>query len=382
MRISYSRIATYGTCPQQYKLQYVDRVWVPTAPALHFGAAIHEALDSMYSPKHLRRPTREHVIETFVQAWRAREGDVVEERRQSYFEQGVEMLTRHYDRHVEQKKGRTTAATEQFFSIPFEDAHTLSGRIDRVDVLPENRLEIIDYKTTRRMPPPRDMERNPQLAIYRMAADHLYPGREVTTTLLYLVHDYEMRLTQTAEMLAENRGLIRDVIAGIQSVSFEPSPGGHCDWCAYRTHCPLFREPVEPDDLDIDIAEELRKCAEAIAAEQEAKRRRSQAQALIHSYLDRCGAERVEGGGYVAERRSHKRVVAWDLPRLREVLAPLGVWDQITEVNSSAVRKLLDAKDLDREQQRAVEAAAEHVETRQLRVRPLNGAGDDEETRE
>lgn len=382
MRISYSRFATYQMCPQQYKLQYVDRVPVPTAVVLHFGSAVHEALNFMYDPRHLEMPEVEAVVQAFVEAWKAREREVSEEERQAYFEQGVEMLRRHHEGHAQREEGRYTAATEQFFNVPFDDGHVLTGRIDRVDVMPGNRLEIIDYKTSRRMPAQRNMEGNAQLAIYRMAADHLFPGREVTTTLLYLLHDFEMRMTQTEEFLAEKREEIRDVLVRIQLEDYDPAPGGHCDWCAYRDHCPLFRAAVEPEDLEIDIEAALQEYVEADAAEGEAKQRKERAQAAIHEYLDRCEAERAEGGGYVAERRRYKRVAGWDAERLRGVLGPLGLWDRATQVSSSAIKRLLGSGDLSGEQKREIETAAEYRETRTLRVKPAGGGEDAEEMEE
>jgi putative RecB family exonuclease len=383
VRISYSRISAYLTCPQLYRLQYVDRVSVPTAPALHFGAAIHSALDFMYAPRNLRTPSLEEVIESFVSAWRARADDIDEKHRQTYFDQGVAILTRHYHRHAERGGARTTAATEQFFNIPFDSSHTLAGRIDRVDVLPDERLEIIDYKTSRSMPPPREMERNTQLAIYRMAADHLYPGRQVTTTLLYLLHDYEMQLTQSEDFLAEQRGQIRDVIARIEREDFDPNPGKYCDWCAYRAHCPLFRAPVEPADLDVDIRAALQEYVAAGESEKEAQERKRHAQSLIHSYLDQCDTETVAAGGYQAARRVYRRVKCWDVPRLREILQPLNLWDAVTQVSSAAVKELLDSSELTADHRRAVEGAAEYTESHQLRVKSLAPERDDlEETAE
>jgi RecB family exonuclease len=227
MRISYSQCSSYQICPHQYRLHYVDRISVPAAVELHFGSAVHEALKVMYDPGHVRMPSLEEVLIAFDAAWQARRAQVDEERRQSYFEQGVAMLQRHYEKHSTREQGRCTAATELFFSLPFDLQHTLTGRIDRVDVLPDDALEVVDYKTSRRMPPQARMEKDAQLAIYRMAADQLYPGRQVTTTLLYVFHDYEMRMTQTPEFLAEKQDEIRDVIAGIQVGDFDPPGRGH-----------------------------------------------------------------------------------------------------------------------------------------------------------
>jgi RecB family exonuclease len=379
MRISYSQCATYQNCPHQYRLQYLDRIPVPLTADLHFGSAVHEALKFMYDPRHLQPPSLEEVAATFAAAWKARQPEIPQEQYQGYLEQGLLMLQRHYQRHHERAPGRYTATTEQFFSIPFDEQHTLVGRIDRVDVLPENRLEVIDYKTSRRMPPQTVMAKNVQLAIYRMAADALYPGREVTTTLLYVFHDYEMRLEQSAEFLAEKQEEIRDIIAGIQLGDFDPRPGGHCDWCGYQAHCQLYRAPTVPEELaEVDIGALLKEYADLYGQEKAAEKRLSLLKERICQYLDACATERVEGGGYVAARRRSRRVSGWDEARLRELLAPLGLWDRVTQVSSGAVRALLQSRELPRELKRVMESTATYSEVQQLRVRAITSAEDEE----
>jgi RecB family exonuclease len=376
MRISYSQFRTYQRCPHAYWLQYVQRVPVPVPPELHFGAAVHDALHRMYDPGQLQMPSLEEVIDAFIQSWRGRESQVAEEKRGPYFEEGVNALRMHYEKHCQREEGRRTAATELSFSVELSGSHSLSGRIDRVDVLPERKLEVIDYKTSRRMQPVTVLENDAQLAIYRMAAGKLYPGFEITTALFFLLHDYQMEIAQTEQFLAETKDDILDAIVSIELQEFDPRPGTHCEWCAYRAHCLLFRAPVEPDNLDIDIAAALREYAEADTAGKEADARKDQAKELINRYLDQCQAERVEQSGYLAERRAYKRVTRWDIERLREILAPLGKWDAVTQVNTTALRRLADSRGVPREVRKAIEEAATYSESRMLRVRSL---ADDED---
>ncbi len=380
MRISYSQFATYRRCPQLYRLQYIDKIVVPVGPELHFGAAVHDALNRMYDPGRLQMPELDEVVEAFLRSWRGREAQVTEDKRQAYFEQGVELLRRHYEKYAGAKDDRRTAATELRFNLRLPGEHSLRGRIDRVDVLPEKRLEIIDYKTSRRMPPQETVEKNAQLAIYRMAADELYPGFEVTTTLFFLLHDHQMQTVQTEEFLDETKQDILDVLVSIELQEFDPNPGTHCEWCAFQKRCSLFRSPKEPENLEIDIEAALRDYTEANSTEREARASKERAKELIHAYLDQCEAERVKRGGYLAERRHYKRITSWDVARLREMLAPLGKWDDVTQISTSSVRNLLRSGELSREIKRDIEEAAEYSETQVLRVKPLLEDEDIEET--
>jgi len=380
MRISYTQVSTYQRCPQQYKLRYVDRIRVPADPKMHLGAALHDTLQFLYDPRQLRPPTLEEVSENFIRGWQARQGEIKDEALwQSLFALGMDALRRHYDRPGRLSDDRRTAATELPFTVPFDGEHSLTGRIDRVDALPGNELEIIDYKTGATMPPQREVEKDAQLAIYRMAADHLYPGAKVTTALVYLLHDYEMRITLPEAVLAEKREEIRDALVRIQVGDFDPRVGPHCDWCAHQPFCPLFRAPIVPEGLEVDIAALLGEYAEEGAAVKQHEARLDELKAKLHEYLDLTQAQRVEGGGYVAERRAYQRITGFDEAALRAALEPLGLWNQVHEVSSTAVRELLKFGQLPRDQKRAVEGATEYSETRTLRVKRLVGSEESEE---
>ena len=380
VRISYSRYSTYRHCPQQYKLQYVDRIPTPRAVVLEFGTAMHSALRLMHDPSRIRVPSVEELIDAFAKAWNPVPPEGVEADWGLWFEEGTKILQRYHGEHAEREEGRHTIDTERFFNLPLEGGHVLTGRMDRVDVIGDKRLEVIDYKTSRRMPPLTAVDQNAQLAIYRLAAGQLYPGFEVTTTLFFVLLGQRIQTSQDEQFVKETKDDILDALTSIELEEFEPRLGGHCDWCAFRSHCPFFRAPVEPEDLDIDIAAALREYAEADVAGKEAEVRKEEAKELINRYLDQCQAERVEKSGYVAERRTYKRVTRWDLERLREALAPLGRWEAVTQVNSTALRKLAESRDLPREVRTLIEEAATYSESRQLRVRALADDEDSEET--
>src|SRR4030042_3793440 len=48
---SHSRLATYETCPQQYKLRYIDRIQPPEGEEgieAFLGSRVHETLEKLY----------------------------------------------------------------------------------------------------------------------------------------------------------------------------------------------------------------------------------------------------------------------------------------------------------------------------------------------
>ncbi|MFO7742773.1 MAG: PD-(D/E)XK nuclease family protein, partial [Anaerolineae bacterium] len=50
--LSYSSINTYLLCPRAWRYRYLDKVDVPTSPALIFGSAFHEAVEQYLTMRH------------------------------------------------------------------------------------------------------------------------------------------------------------------------------------------------------------------------------------------------------------------------------------------------------------------------------------------
>jgi len=49
MKLSYSSISTYETCPAKYKFQYEDRLPTTGSPALSFGDVLHRTLHRFHN---------------------------------------------------------------------------------------------------------------------------------------------------------------------------------------------------------------------------------------------------------------------------------------------------------------------------------------------
>ena len=370
MRISYTQISTYQRCPQQYKLAHVDRIPVVPAPVLVLGGAVHEALRCLHDPGRLRPPALEEVVEQFCAAWQRQEAQLPEAERQAYFEEGVELLRRYYELNAQPEKDRFTAAAELNFTLPFEDGHTLTGRIDRLDVLPGGGLEVIDYKTGRRMPTQPQVDKNLQLAIYLLAAQHLYPGRPTRATFYYLFHNFRLTTEPKPEALEARKWEIREVLAGVEAQAFDPRLGPHCDWCDWRSYCLLFRAPQLPEGAQVAADELVKEYGELSSQAKQLEQRLEQLKASLHDYFERSGTLRHQAGGYAVVRAKR---VSWeyDPAQLKAVLEPLGLWEQVVEPRAAAVKELLGKRALSPEAAKQVTEAARAREYYSLVLKPV-----------
>ncbi len=116
--------------------------------------------------------------------------------------------------------------------------HTLRGRVDRVDRLPEGGYELIDYKTGR----PRteaQLRDDVQLSLYALAAREAWEVESPVQSYLYVLDDEKVPLPGGDVDAARIGETVLEVADGIGSQGFEPTPSyAACAICDYRIACP------------------------------------------------------------------------------------------------------------------------------------------------
>jgi RecB family exonuclease len=69
MKLSYSSISTYETCPAKYKFQYEEKLPTTTSPALSFGDALHRTLHRFHDRPVPVAPSLEELHEMLDAEW-------------------------------------------------------------------------------------------------------------------------------------------------------------------------------------------------------------------------------------------------------------------------------------------------------------------------
>lgn len=339
LRLSYSSISTYEICPLQWRFRYVDRLPTRRTPALAFGEALHEALRRFYHQPVPVAPPLGALWEYLDEAWDGAPYAHAEEER-LYKEHAREVLANFHRANA--PRFRIPVALEQRFEVSF-DGVALTGQIDRMDRHPDGTYEIIDYKSSRRLPPRRVIERDLQLSIYAMAAQDLWGITAGRLTLYFLLPGQAISYSRTPQQLDADRGRIAAAAASIRAGAFEPRENPLCNWCDFQDRCPLWAhrarraEGTAPPDIDSVVAEWI-----------EHKRRlRQDAQRLeelseaIHAYCEAEGLMRLFGED-AAVTRVERTLGVYDPAKVRSVLEPLGLLDRVARVDDAAVDALLD----------------------------------------
>jgi len=113
----------------------------------------------------------------------------------------------------------------------------LTGRVDRMDRLPDGRVVVTDYKTGK----PRsqeDADQSLQLSIYGLAVKEKW-GYEVERLVFHNIEeDAPVSTYRSPTQIQEARLMVEDVAQNIAAGCFDAKPGFHCAFCAYRNLCP------------------------------------------------------------------------------------------------------------------------------------------------
>lgn len=351
MRISYSSLETYQSCPLKYKFQEIDKIPTPKSKEAVFGTTIHSTMKFIHTPS-LLPPALEQALEFFSNAWNSSIFENEDEER-SAFSQGIQIIQEYYRKN--NPADSNIVDLESYFQIEIgekDDKHIISGRIDRIDKIDDG-YEVIDYKTTKKMPSQEKVDNDLQLSIYLKAFLSRYPKEEnnlekLSVSLYFLKHGVKLSSNRTTEQLAKGEetflNTIREIESKKQSGNFEPIVSPLCDWCGYQKICPMWKHKfkelrkINTEEVNQAIGEYIDlKSAVTIT-----KNRLSELQEKIQQYMKQEGVDRVfSSNGIIA--KTLRKTYGYDNEKIKSLLDPIGKWEGILKIDGVALRNVLES---------------------------------------
>lgn len=342
MRISYSALDTYKTCPLKYKFQNVDKIKTPKSKEAVFGTVVHATMKFIHTPGILS-PSMEQALEYFSNAWNPSVFESPEEERAA-FVQGVKMVQDYYQKN--NPANFNVMNLESRFQIeigPEGNRHLVSGIIDRIDRTADG-YEIIDYKTTKKMPVQEKVENDVQLSVYLQAFLSYYPQEKhnldkIKVSLYFLKHGVKLSAFRTEEQLKKNEADFLEIIKLIEEQKFEPNLSPLCDWCGYQNICPMWKHKFKQiQKLDTEeITNLIEEYIELKSAMSITKDRLAKIQETIVRYMDNEGVGRLFGqGGIIA--KSERVTYRYDEEIVRSLLEPEGKWEAVLRLDKAALK--------------------------------------------
>jgi ATP-dependent DNA helicase UvrD/PcrA len=242
LTLSPSAVNGYRTCPQQYLFGYLWSLKEGPRASLSYGSIMHNTVKRFLGE--LRKGYKlpfEDVQRIFELEWRS-VGFEDEYQEVEYKKGGIEQLRVFY--------GATMAAPPQVleqekrFELPLEQNVTIIGRMDQVNSLGRNDVEIVDYKTGM---PKKDWQtkKDLQLSLYALAAKEIFEWNPVRLVFHYLQDNKIQVTTRDSKQLQEAQNAVQEAAADIRAGQFPPKPSPSvCRSCAYKPICPAHEEEL------------------------------------------------------------------------------------------------------------------------------------------
>lgn len=352
MRISYSALDTYTKCPQKYKFQEIQKIKGPKSKEAVFGTQIHAALNYMFSRDPLF-PTAEEVIGHFRDSFSA-VTTIPDEEKKRYLASGEKLLADFYAKNppwmfrVIDLESRFEAVIED---PVYHTSHTLAGIIDRIDKPDDSTYEIIDYKTSRKIPSQESVDRNMQLAIYNIGLQKRWPHinpEDIKLSLHFVKSNEKLSTIYSATSLKKTEEKILSTLHTIEektkSDDFPPIPSALCDWCPYKPICPAWKHLYEQktaDPITKETSQEILK--EYFALRDEIAHREHTLAELskkITEYLDAHSYDRLFSP-YGTITRSEQERTSWDGEKVKKLLSDRPEWPELIMPDPKKIKKAL-----------------------------------------
>jgi len=231
LMLSASDIETYRICPLKYKFARVFRI--PQEPTINqrFGIALHQVLERFHQHT---GGTRQELFDLFELSWR-RAGFGESDDELQFRERALDALERYWERVRDEES--EPVWFERGFAFRL-GPHLVRGRVDRVDRLPDDTYELIDYKTGKARTE-EQLREDVQLSVYQMGARESWKLETSAQSYFYVMTGEKVPVEHSEEQLERVRTTIETIGDGIMRQEFQPTPSAEiCPFCDYRIICP------------------------------------------------------------------------------------------------------------------------------------------------
>jgi len=237
--LSATAIERYETCPLQFKIERFWKVPGEIAAQMQYGNVIHTLLRDYYESLRAGRPKSADEMLAVLREGLAAAGFADPVQRELYEKEGTKQL-REFVRLQQAAPPVEVIGTERGFEITLAGVR-VKGRLDRIDRIAGDRVTIVDYKTGKPRTP-QHADRSLQLSIYALAARAKWDYDAERLVFYNLADNTEVASERDPRQLEEACQRVAQVAAEIAAGNFDPTPGFHCGWCAYRSLCPATEE--------------------------------------------------------------------------------------------------------------------------------------------
>ncbi|HSZ35506.1 MAG TPA: PD-(D/E)XK nuclease family protein [Acidimicrobiales bacterium] len=243
-----SKVSAFTSCPLAFRFSQIERLPEPPSPPAVKGTLVHAALERLFWHHPVGARTREAASYELDRAWEALQDDVevvglgLDDDAAAAFVEDARRLVANYFL-LEDPNDAPAVGVELGVETDL-DGLRLRGIIDRLDVLPDGRLIVVDYKTGRA--PSERFERGSLGGVqtYALLCESMLGRAPAEVRLLYLREPLAITATATEQTIRGQRKRASAVWTAIERAcnaeDFRPNVGPLCDYCNFKASCPAF----------------------------------------------------------------------------------------------------------------------------------------------
>lgn len=243
-----SKISAFTSCPLAFRFAVIDRLpEAPSLPAVR-GTLVHRALQGLFTyldqGERTRAAAQHHL--SLALSHLAEEEEFVglgldDEGREGLMREATVLLDRYFE--IEDPNAVRPVGLELDLQVRL-DGLSLRGIIDRLDILPDGRFAVVDYKTGRAPRIEQSKSRLSGVHLYALLCEEVLGQRPAVVRLLYLrdrvVVSGEPSDTSMRGVRQRAGGVWRAIERACEQGDFRPSPSALCGWCSFRQLCPVY----------------------------------------------------------------------------------------------------------------------------------------------
>jgi RecB family exonuclease len=241
LKLSATGVDSYNSCPMRFLLDHQWKLRGGPHAAMTFGSVMHTTI------KHLAQEVAKNGRVAFeeVQAIYDREwhsaGFLDDYQEEEYKKDGLEQLRAFHATYAEQPPDMLDQ--EKSFELPLADNVVVIGRMDQVNRLAGDEVEIVDYKTGKPKAE-RDAKKSLQLRLYALASRDVLEREPARLTLYNLTTNTPVSVTHDEKQLNRAREEVQEVADDVRAGEFPAKPGFACKNCEYVPICPAHEHPI------------------------------------------------------------------------------------------------------------------------------------------
>ena len=242
LSFSATSLSLYESCPLAYKYKMLDRLKVEGySPEAAFGIFVHNIFEKIFIGLNCdHKVVKEIIDEHWDNSYFDNDTQSIE-----YKKEAENLIFNYFKNNSINEE--VNYILEKEFSIFMNDVE-YRGKVDRIDILEDGDIQIIDYKTSNKKKTPKAIKKDIQLPYYffllaRASEENGFSSIK-SAKLEYLKHpdDPSVEIELSYEDILNIEERVKNISKSVKKDLFTPKKNSICYYCDYkRLLCPLYK---------------------------------------------------------------------------------------------------------------------------------------------